>query len=275
MPRFLHSCLVAAAASAAAVAFAAAPSSAATALPNSMASSGDSMTRAFDVDSACTLTDCPQYSWSTGYDTKVDSQYQRVLAANPAISGNEHNDAASGAKMWQLDGQLSSASSQGVQYLTIEMGANDLCTSSTSQMTSTANYQSQFQTAMSDFTGHDPNANILVASIPNIYQLWQLMHTNPSAQSSWNFTGLCADVLSSSATDADRQAVVTQEKADNQALATVCAQYAHCKFDNYATYNYQFTTADVSTVDYFHPSITGQNSLASVTWGAGYWPSTP
>jgi hypothetical protein len=28
----------------------------------------------------------------------------------------------------------------------------------------------------------------------------------------------------------------------------------------------------VSTVDYFHPSIKGQNRLASVTWAAGYWP---
>ena len=61
---------------------------------------------------------------------------------------------------------------------------------------------------------------------------------------------------------------------DNTALANVCAQFVNCKWDNLATFNYKFTTSDVSTIDYFHPSLTGQNSLASTTWAAGYWPTT-
>ena len=81
-------------------------------------------------------------------------------------------------------------------------------------------------------------------------------------------------MLSPYNTDAQRQQVLGQEEADNSALQTVCAQYANCKWDNLATFDYSFTTKDVSTVDYFHPSLTGQNSLASVTWGASYWPST-
>jgi hypothetical protein len=81
-------------------------------------------------------------------------------------------------------------------------------------------------------------------------------------------------MLSSSNTDAQRQEVLTQEENDNSAEQTVCASFANCKWDNLATFNYSFTTKDVSTVDYFHPSITGQNSLANVTWGASYWPTT-
>ncbi|MBV9098945.1 MAG: hypothetical protein JO079_12905, partial [Frankiaceae bacterium] len=39
-------------------------------LPNSMASTGDSITRAYDATSnGCFLADCPQYSWSTGTTT--------------------------------------------------------------------------------------------------------------------------------------------------------------------------------------------------------------
>jgi lysophospholipase L1-like esterase len=255
-------------------AFAGSAVAATAALPNSMASTGDSITRAFDVDWGCLLSDCPQDSWSTGTDTSVDSEYQRILAANPAIAGHEYNDAVSGAKMAALDGQVMTAASQGVQYLTIEMGANDLCVSSTSDMTPTSTFQSEFQTALSDFTAADPGASIFVASIPNIYQLWQDEESNPIAELEWNVFGICPDMLSVSATSAQRQQIVTQEKADNQALASVCAGFPQCRFDNDAVYNFTFTSSDVSDVDYFHPSIAGQNALAAVAWSAGYWPGS-
>lgn len=244
-------------------------------LPNSMASAGDSITRAYDTTaSGCFLSDCPQYSWSTGYNSTVNSQYQRILAANPGISGHEYNDAQTGAKMSALDGQLKNAAAQGVQYATVLMGANDVCTSSISTMTPTATLQSEFQTALSDFFAADPNASVFVSSIPNVYQLWQLLHNNWSAESTWSSFGICQSMLSSSNTEAQRQTVLTQEENDNSAEQAVCASFANCKWDNLATFNYSFTTKDVSTVDYFHPSLTGQNSLAGVTWGASYWPTT-
>lgn len=250
------------------------PTSAATTvpLPASMASAGDSITRAFDATSnGCFLSDCPQYSWSTGYSTAVNSQYRRILAANSAISGHVYNDAKTGAKMVDLAGQLTSAAGQGVEYVTILMGANDLCTSSASTMTSTATFTSQFDSALSVYFTARPTSHVFVSSIPNLYQLWSLLHTNFSAQSTWNLFGICKSMLSASNTSTDRQKVVTQEAADNNALATVCAKYANCRWDGYATFNTAFTTKDVSTVDYFHPSITGQNTLASVSWKAGYW----
>src|SRR5579859_3386945 len=242
------------------------PASAATPpLPSSMASTGDSITLCFDsTSSGCFLSDCPQYSWSTGYSTTVNSQYQRILAVNSAISGHEYNDAKTGAKMSALDGQLKSAASQGVQYATVLMGANDVCTSSISTMTPTASLQSEFQTALSDFFAADPHATVFVSSIPNVYQLWQLLHTNFSAEATWTLFGICQSMLSLSNSSAQRQQVLTQEESDNAALHTVCATFAGCRWDNLATFDYSFTTADVSTVDYFHPSLTGQNTLARV-----------
>jgi lysophospholipase L1-like esterase len=247
------------------------------ALPNSIASTGDSITRAYDSTSnGCFLSDCPQYSWSTGTagKTSVNSQYLRILAANSAVRNNVYNDAKTGAKMVDLDGQLKTAASQGVQYATVLMGANDVCTSSISTMTATSTLQSQFQTALTDFFAADPNAHVFVSSIPNVYQLWSLEHTNGTAEFEWQSFGICQSMLSSSNTEADRQTVVAQEQADNNALTTVCAQFANCKWDNLATYNYAFMTSDISTIDYFHPSISGQNTLAGITWGASYWPTT-
>ena len=34
--------------------------------PNSIVSTGDSITRAFDANLDCLFSDCPRYSWSTG-----------------------------------------------------------------------------------------------------------------------------------------------------------------------------------------------------------------
>ena len=122
-------------------------------LPNSIASAGDSITRAFDMSfwPWCVLTDCPAYSWSTGTSSSVNSEYRRILARNPAISGHTYNDAKTGANMSALDSQLQSAATQGVQYVTVLMGANDICTSSIASMTPTGTFQSEFQTAISDF----------------------------------------------------------------------------------------------------------------------------
>lgn len=263
----------------AALTIAAVPSASATsgpALPNSMASTGDSITRGFDsTGNGCFLSDCPQYSWSTGTDTNVNSQYERILAANPGISGNQYNDASTGAKMNALDGQIKTAASQSAQYLTVLMGANDVCTSSIATMTSTGTLRSEFQSALTDFFAADPNALVFVSSIPNIYQLWNLLHGNATAESTWSTFGICQSMLSRSNSEADRQTVLSQEEADNTALANVCSQFINCRWDNLTTFNYVFTTKDVSTVDYFHPSVGGQSKLAAETWGAGYWAAQP
>jgi lysophospholipase L1-like esterase len=243
-------------------------------LPNSMASTGDSITRAFDISWLHLLSDSPQYSWSTGTSTSVNSEYERILALNPAISGHVYNDAKTGAKMADLDGQAKTAASQGVQYLTVLMGANDLCTSTIAGMTPTATFQSEFSTALSDFFAADPSAHVYVSSLPDIYNLWSVLHTNSAAASAWKTFGICQSMLSTSDTSAQRQQVVTQEAADNSALQAVCATYANCLWDNYAGYNFKFPASDISTVDYFHPNLQGQNDVASVAWKAGYW-ATP
>lgn len=251
---------------------AAKPSATTSSLPSSMASTGDSITRAFDATSSgCFLADCPQYSWSTGTSTAVTSQYQRILKSNRTISGNGHNNALTGAKMGDLGRQLQATATQNVDYVTVLMGANDVCTSSPSTMTATATFQSQFQSALAGYVAARPNSKVFVSSIPNIYQLWSVLHTNFSAVTTWSLFGICQSMLSPSNTSATRQAVVTQEAADNAVLASVCAQFAQCRWDGYATYNTAFSASDVSTVDYFHPSVQGQNKLAAVTWAASYW----
>jgi lysophospholipase L1-like esterase len=266
-------------AAAAFAAFLVAPASAASGaslpLPDSMAAAGDSITQAFDVNVAGIFQDNPAYSWATGTKTSVDSLYQRVLAANPAIKGHEYNDAVAGSMMSALEGQVKTAASQHVQYLTVEIGADDLCVNSVGDMTPTATFQSEFHQALTAFTAADPAAHIFVASIPNIYQVWQVNHSNWLAELVWNTLPFCNTMLPLYVTSAERQQVVQREQAYNKVLGNVCAEFSQCKFDNDAVYDASLTAADASPVDFFHPSVAGQAKLASVAWSAGFWAGTP
>ena len=119
------------------------PAAAAPPLPGSMAAIGDSITQAFDV--CCWYGNHPANSWSTGgagWDG-VSSHYERIRATNPAVVA--YNDAVSGARMRDAPGQATRAVGQGARYVTILMGANDLCTSSTAAMTSVDTFRSQFR----------------------------------------------------------------------------------------------------------------------------------
>ena len=238
-------------------------------LPGSMAAVGDSITQAFDV--CCWYGNHPANSWSTGGASGdgISSHYERIRAANPSVVA--YNDAVSGARMSDAPGQATKAVGQGAKYVTILMGANDLCTSSTATMTSVDAFRTQFQQTLATLKGLPGNAHIFVASIPNVYHLWELYRSDLIAQSVWAAAGICQSLLSLSNTDAQRQAVRDREAAFNTVLAQECGRYANCRFDGNAVFNYSFSKSQVSKLDYFHPSLSGQAALAGITWQASWW----
>ena len=81
-------------------------------------------------------------------------------------------------------------------------------------------------------------------------------------------------MLGATRTEAERQLVVAREAAFNQILAEECAKYSRCRWDNEAVYDFAFSASQVSTLDYFHPSLSGQAALARITWNASWWPSS-
>ena len=241
--------------------------------PNSMASLGDSITRGFN---ACGwYVDCPSRSWSTG-TTEVTSHYQRILAINPAIQGRNYNDAKTGAKAADLAGQADAAVSQGVEYVTILIGANDACTDSESTMTPVSTFRAQIDAAFAKLKQGLPNAKLLVVSIPDIKRLWEVGKDSLAARTAWNTFDICQSMLanptSTAPEDEARRDRVRQRVIDyNTQLAAACAAYgANCKFDGNAVFNYQFQLSHLSGWDYFHPDTEGQNILADVSYRAGY-----
>ncbi|HEU5278317.1 MAG TPA: hypothetical protein VFU26_05380 [Gaiellaceae bacterium] len=139
-------------------------------------------------------------------------------------------------------------------------------------MTSVLDFEAQFSKAMHVLAAGLPaNAHVFVSSIPDIHQLWTLFHDDVAAELVWSAAGICQSMLALSNNAAGRQAVIEREYALNEVLANVCSQYAFCRFDGNATFNYKFSTGDVSGLDYFHPSRSGQAKLASLTWQNSWW----
>lgn len=238
------------------------------AYPGSIASTGDSITRAFN-DCWFPYVDCPSASWSTG--TSSYSHYRRLQAVNPAITGRTWNHAVTGADMADLQGQLQGVVGRGAEYVTVLMGANDVCASSEASMTPVDTFRAQYSAALSTVTSGLPNARVFVASIPDIHQLFSLYRWDLGANTVWATAGICQSMLanpwSSSSADVARRARVRQRNIDyNTVLAEVCAWYSRCRFDNNAVFNTAFVRSDVTTRDYFHPSVSGQAKLAAVTW---------
>lgn len=240
--------------------------------PDSMAALGDSITVAYQSEQIGRSN--PENSWSTGTNPAVYSLYQRLLEDNPAIAGNNFNYAIAGAPMEALPleaGQLV-AEHPDVELVTILMGHNDACRPTIDQMTPVNEFSNSFNAVLLLLTAYNPSTKIKVASLVDIYQIWELFHTRPIALRKWAdprapaCPSLLANPLSMADEDVQRRAEFRQQLiAYNGVLEAVCRAYPQCDFDDNYVFNTRLRPQDVSTVDYFHPSVTGQARLAAGT----------
>ena len=174
--------------------------------------------------------------------------------------------------MADLNRQMAKVVSQKVDYVTVPLGANDACTPSVSTMTSVAAFRRSLDTALGTLSTSLPDAKVGLISVPNIYRLWSVAHTNRAAASTWNAFKICQSMLdvptSTAQADVQRRARVLQRVVDfNTQLAQACVAYgSNCADDGDAVFDDQFTLSQISAWDYFHPNTSGQAALASVSF---------
>lgn len=240
-------------------------------LPASMAALGDSVTAGFG--SCLSLATCTRNSWSTGGGLRVESHYKRLLDANPAIRDKARNHATSGARAAALPGQATAAAESGAQYVTVLIGANDACRGRVDEMTPVAAFRADVDQALAVLRKSRARPRVLVASVPDLYRLWEIGHTDERAVRAWS-RGICpallADATSTAPADVRRRAAVRERiTAYNAQLAAACRKYgSRCRYDGGAVHRVRFTLDMVNSLDHFHPNLAGQNKLAEVTWGA-------
>ncbi|MEU4568606.1 SGNH/GDSL hydrolase family protein [Micromonospora sp. NPDC023956] len=240
-------------------------------MPVAMAALGDSITTGFGT--CLVLASCERNSWSTGDGRRVDSHYRRLLDLDPAIRGRAYNHAKAGARAAALPDQATRAVRDRADYVTVLIGANDACRADIDAMTPVKTFRQQVDRALRTLREGRPKARVLVVSIPDLYRLWEIGHTDKDAVRSWQ-RGVCPALLanptSTAAADRERRRAFGERiDAYNDQLVAACRAYgSRCRHDRGAVHRVRFTIDDVNTIDHFHPNNTGQQRLAKATWSA-------
>lgn len=251
---------------------------------------GDSISVGYDCQGS-TIQANPTDNWATGTNTAVVQSVWNHL--NSLRGTTASNYAISGDKMIDVLNLQIPLIDRSVDLVLIEAGANDICGyTDASLVTSNSTFKSEFQSVINGILSNaKPGVKIVVFSVPNIYNLWNLFHSNILAQLIWNQGKVCQPMLvnptSTATIDVNRRAKMAAQTVQlNAILNEVCTAVANgqCIFDNNLIYNWNFATSDISTLDYFHPSCTsitsGQGAVATVAWNflsqtVGFAPNTP
>ena len=240
----------------------------ATGLPTVVAAIGDSITIAVNPDRQTFGSD-PRRSWATGEDPadEVGSHVERLRTAGAPIT-TVTNLAVAGAQVSDGPGQAAQAAAAGADYVTVALGANDACRGDA--ITSVDEFRRLAAETLQTVAGS--GARILVVSVPDVSRLWSVARGQENARAVWDEFEICRGVLPTGSTDESRAAVRARVRAYNEIWRRTCAATPLCRYDGGAVFDRAFTLAEVSPLDFFHPSVRGQAQLAEVTWRAGWWP---
>jgi len=240
--------------------------------PAVLAALGDSITTGFG--SCLMLVSCERNSWSTGDGLRVRSHFRRLRERNPELRA--YDRAVPGARAAGLAGQARAAVRDRADYVTVLIGANDACRDDLDAMTPVATFRRQVDAGLRVLREGRPKARVLVVSLPDLYRLWQLGHTEPQAVRAWS-RGVCpallADATSTAPAAVARRARFRERiTAYDEQLRAACRAYGpRCRWDGGAVHRARFGLDQVNRLDWFHPNAAGQARLAEVTWAAAGW----
>jgi hypothetical protein len=231
--------------------------------PSSMATIGDSISRGCFTDDSID-PDQPEHVWSTGYEAGdgCNSHLERIRVAVPGAVGN--NNAVNGATSSDLLGQANTSVSQGVQYVTIQMGGNDVCADDTAGMTPLATWEYRWNEAIDVLQAGLPGADILVTGTANVRRVYDVGKSNFGCILKWAIAGFCNNMLLNGSTQ--RTEATNMNIAYVNSLSSIAS--AQGVWFDVDSYNYAFSRSQLSAIYCFHPDISLQNALAEVTYDA-------
>jgi lysophospholipase L1-like esterase len=230
----------------------------------------------------------PWASWVNGYassgHTNVRSHNQRITRKFGARRRANIMAAEQGADSGDLLEQARIAVQQKADYVTILMGANDVCADDFSDIPTDAEFEANVREGFRKLKrGLRDGATIYTLGIIDIYKLWQLgddltAFGTLDCELIWETTtqGIfpCGTMLSPDNDEDDRQRTRNRIIAFNDILRRVAAEMNADDPRHYwdysdVTFRLDYTEEDVSEFDCFHPSAEGQRRLAAATWRAG------
>ncbi|HEX2021310.1 MAG TPA: GDSL-type esterase/lipase family protein, partial [Candidatus Thermoplasmatota archaeon] len=211
----------------------------------------------------------PEVSWATGNASlAVSTSHAARLRAMGADALVVVNAARSGAPMADFARQAALAVEARAEYVTVLLGANDVCRGRVSDMTGVEDYRASFREGAQRLRDGLPRgAVVLVASVPDVAALAETLADDPRAQTAWRAFRACPVLLSTASTPEDREAVRARVAAYAEVLEEEARAFGFA-YDGGAVHGTRLLASDVSDLDYFHPSFSGQARLANATWAA-------
>jgi lysophospholipase L1-like esterase len=230
-------------------------------------------------------------SWSTGLDDKgrVWTHARRLerlagyelAVGNFAVSGSEAKDVLDEQVPELLDWSRRELGQGAPDYVTLLIGANDICADDSAGMTSTDEYKERVKSVVSQLVDASEGTKVLVSTVPDIASLKSKAENATLApplynrcKNLWETMKVCPTLTRS--TGAERERVRQRVKDYNTALGEIVAELRAAKGDrvriagNVATADYG---KDHVSVDCFHPNPDGQQLLADKTWQSSWWAS--
>ena len=242
---------------------AAAPATRSSGPPDSIAAIGDSITTGACTDSTC--SDRPDNSWATGTNPAVDSHLVRLRALFKKTAQDpvrSYNFANSGfVTMADLETQARQAVTQKAQYVTIELGENDLCL-----YTPPGKFRAELERGLTVLTKGLPDTKILLLSIENLGEHWRVLRADPTAAKAFK-AGKGIDCgLGYTVTQTQLSQVKSRTIALNRILADVCSRHPLCLYDAGTYFRLPLKARYFSPADYQHLTIAGHHALAAAEW---------
>ena len=225
---------------------------------------GDSITVAFDARFPLANQGI---NWSTGTLSAqlVNSHALRLQDLMPDQVVGTKNFAIAGSMSSDVVKQAARLAKFHPDYVTVLIGANDVCSWQVNHLTQLQKYESDIQLILKTLIASNEAVKILVSAIPNMPLLREIGAAN-GCQSRWTSLHICPALLGSRQTDAERAAFAGRWEDANEVLARVSAAFPeNVKFASSVSEPI-FIFSHLSRLDCFHPNVTGQNLLSETTW---------
>jgi lysophospholipase L1-like esterase len=261
-------------------------------VPSLLAAIGDSYSQAYSV-SPSYLRDHIGFSWVIGSARSdgVFSVYERFKAiggspvvVDAATSGRQMKDAPRQANL--VVAAAKKLKSGQTAYVTFELGTNDLCADPYPK-TDPVSFARDLATAISILrSGLPAGSRILMLPVPDFPHFRDITQANPAARAELALPqniNRCPPYLGGNGSFSMAEANDYLSRYD-AALEGACRDISEADTPTgklYCTYNAallaetDFQVADLSTVDYFHPSLSGQARIAAYAWAADVWSGVP
>ena len=194
---------------------------------------------------------------------------------NAAISGEESKHIA--AQLEVLEDWSHKNLGQNVpDYVTLLIGANDICQDTAEQMVDERTYYSNVVATIDEIQRQNPKTKVLISSLPNIDALHNIAIDQPlfvgtTCKDIWKTIKLC-HTLTLEDNPVERQKIAQRVLQYNTALQNIAQDRGangKVKFAK-SIYDVKFTANDIS-VDCFHPNPHGQQMLSDASFSDGFW----